>query len=123
MVYAQMSKFEDALASCQKAIILKKDDPAALAALGVTYGLWGKKSEAEWILGNLNELAKKKYVQPYDLAGIYAALGDKDQTIRLLDKAAQEHSFMHYLRIDPVFDKVRSDPRYTALVQSIDSKQ
>jgi eukaryotic-like serine/threonine-protein kinase len=123
VVYAQMGMYADALAACQKGIILQKDNPSALASLGMTYALWGKKKEALWVLDTLNHLAETKYVQPYFVASIYAALGDNDKAITWLEKANSERSFMIYLGIDPVFDKLRSEQRYKALIERVHIQQ
>ena len=122
MNYAQLGRYDDAVAACQKAIILQKDDPAALTSLGITYALWGKKSDAEWIMGTLTELGKRKYIPPYYFASIYAALGDKDQSIAWLDKGKQQRAFLMLVPIDPIFDKIRSDPRYGPLIESVQVK-
>jgi serine/threonine protein kinase/tetratricopeptide (TPR) repeat protein len=119
MVYAQLGRYDEAVAECQKVIILQKDDPAALATLAVTYGLRGRRSEAEWILGTLDNMQKTKYVSPFFFASIYAALGNKDETFAWLKKAKAERSFIIFLAIDPLFDKIRSDSRYIALMQDM----
>jgi hypothetical protein len=114
-----MGRYDEAIAECQKGIILQKDDPAALTSLAVTYALRCQKSEAEWILRTLNEMQKTKYVSPFYFASIYAALGNKDETFAWLDKAKAERSFILFVGIDPLFDKIRSDARYAALVQDL----
>jgi len=119
MVYAQMGRYDEAIAECQKAIILQKDDPGSLAPLAVTYGLRGQRSEAEWILGTLNNMQKTRYVSPFYFASIYAALGNKDETFAWLNKAKAERSFIIFLGSDPLFDKIRSDVRYIALMQDM----
>lgn len=117
MVYAQMGNFEDARSACEKAIISQKDDPTPLTILGITYGLWGKKAETEWMLSNLRQLEKKRYVSPFYFASIYAALGNNSEALSWLEKAVADRSFVMFVGVDPVFDKVRSDPRYKALFQ------
>jgi TolB-like protein/Tfp pilus assembly protein PilF len=119
MVHAQMGRYDEAIAECQKAIILQKDDPAALTSLAVTYALRRQRSEAEWILRTVNEMQKTKYVSPFYFASIYAALGNKDETFVWLNKAKTERSFILFVGIDPLFDKIRSDARYAALMQDI----
>ena len=118
-VYAQMGMYEEALVACQKGIALQKDDPRALVSLGITYALWGKSKEAHGVLDSLDHLAQTKYVQPYSLASIYAALGENDKAIEWLNKASSDRSFMIYLAIDPLFDKLRSDPRYKVLIERL----
>ena len=66
------------------------------------------------------ELAKRQYVSAYELATIYAALGDKEQTFQLLTKAYEEHSFhLTNVNVCPEFGSLRSDPRFQFLVQRL----
>ena len=95
----------------------------ALSTLGIIYGLWGKKTEADWILNTLNQLARKRYVQPFFIASIYSALGDKDRTFLWLEKARTERAYIVFVSIDPLFDKLRSDARYSSLVERMHIQQ
>jgi serine/threonine-protein kinase len=119
MNYALLRRYDDAIAECQKVISLQKDDPAALTSLAVIYGLRGQRSEAQSILSTLDDMQKTKYVSPFYFASIYAVLGDNDDTFAWLNKAKAEHSFVAFLAIDPLFDKIRSDSRYAALMQDL----
>jgi eukaryotic-like serine/threonine-protein kinase len=119
-VYAQMGKFSDALKASQRATILVGQDPDTLSSLGVVYALSGKTSEARWVAKALEDLSKRKYVQAYLIASIYGALGAKDQAFTWLAKANQQRSSqMLRLKVDPTFDKIRSDRRYNELVKSM----
>ena len=119
VVYAQLGMFEEALAECQKGIILQEESPGALASLGLTYALWGKRKEALWVIETLNKVAEKRYVQPYFIASLYAALGDSEKAMDWLEKASSERAFVIYLGIDPIFDKYRSHPRYKAIIERL----
>ncbi len=62
-------------------------------------------------------MTKEKYASPYDLAILYTALGDKDQAIEQLNKAFEERAgWIISLKYEPMFDPLRSDPRFTQLV-------
>jgi len=65
--------------------------------------------------------AKTGYVSPYEIAMLYADLGDKDHAFEWLDTAYQEHdlSLLYGLRTDFKMDSLRSDPRYAGLVRKI----
>ena len=119
VVYAQLGMFDEALSECQKGIILQEESPGALASLGLTYALWGKKKEALWVIETLNRVAEKRYVQPYFIASLYAALGDSERAMDWLERASSERSFLIYLGVDPVFDKHRSHPRYKAIIERL----
>jgi eukaryotic-like serine/threonine-protein kinase len=63
---------------------------------------------------------KTGFMAAYNVAILYAALGEKDETFRWLNTAYEERDFqMEWLRTDFLFDPVRSDPRYAELVRKI----
>ena len=69
------------------------------------------------MLEELKELSKQRYVPPYRLAEIYAAIGEKDQAFAYLEQAYQAHA-MHFcnLKVEPTLDPLRSDPRFADLL-------
>jgi len=95
-------------------------DPDTLSTLGVIYALSVQASEARWVAGRLEQLSKKRYVQSYLIASIYGALGDKGQAFTWLERAAKQRDcYMLKIKVDPAFDKIRSDPRYGRLLKSL----
>jgi eukaryotic-like serine/threonine-protein kinase len=115
----QKQRYEEAIAELQKARQLD-ETPIMLALLGHVYALTGKRSEAQKIIGELDEQSKRMYVDPYFLAQIHTALGDPDKAFQELEKAYEEHSsWLVWLKVEPKFDSLRSDPRFTKLVQRI----
>jgi TolB-like protein/Flp pilus assembly protein TadD len=120
IAYAQMKRFDEALAASQRAMVLTGQDPNTLSALGIVYALSGRANEARWVARTLEQLSKKRYTQAYSIAAIYSALGDKNQAFAWLEKATtQRDSYMLKIKVDPVFDKIRSDPRYVRLLESV----
>ena len=80
----------------------------------------GRKDEAVRILGELQELASQKYVSAYFRVLIHTALGERDQALEWLEKAYEERSeWLVWLKVDPKLDSLRSDPRFTSLVQRV----
>jgi Flp pilus assembly protein TadD len=119
-VYLQMGRYDEALTACQRATILGGDDPGAYSSLGLVYASSGRENEARWVARTLEQLSGRKYVSPYYIAAIYGTLGDKEQAFVWLQKASAEHSaLLLIINLDPSFDKLRSDARYTALVKPI----
>lgn len=77
----------------------------------------GQAADALRIAKEVKDLSSHAYVDFYQLATIYAGLGDKDEAFRLLEKGYQEHSAtMPYLGIDFFWYGIRSDPRYADLL-------
>jgi serine/threonine-protein kinase len=119
MVYEQKRMYGEALAEFQKAIELYQD-PTMTAWVARVYALTGRRSEAERVLANLKEQSKEKYISPYPLATVYAALGEKDRAFEYLEKVYDERSYyVVFLNIDSIFDGLRSDARFQDLLQRI----
>jgi len=118
--YALNKQFEQAIAASQKAVDLSERSPGALGMLGLVYALANKKDEANKILNELLELNKRRYVTPAALANLYIGLENKDQAFFWLEKAFQEKSnYLAYLKVFPILDPLRSDPRFTDLVRRV----
>jgi TolB-like protein/DNA-binding winged helix-turn-helix (wHTH) protein/tetratricopeptide (TPR) repeat protein len=116
--YEQMGMYREATTEFGQAGEALKDWPVIIAAAGHAYGKWGHEAEANGELRRMKELAKDKYVTPYGMAVIFAGLDDKDQTMSWLQKAYEERSnWLVWLKLDPRFDNVRSDPRFQELLK------
>jgi serine/threonine-protein kinase len=120
LAYEQKQVLDAATEEFKKAISLSGGSPLMRAALGRAYAKSQKKHEANEMLNELNELAKRQYVSAYEVAKIYVALGNSEQAFQLLEKAYAEHSFhLTNLNVCPHFKSVRSDPRFQDLVQRV----
>ena len=74
--------------------------------------------EAHKAIVELKELLNRRYVSPFDIAVIYAGLGDKEQAFARLEKAYKDHSWgLVRLKIDPRLDSLRGDLRYRDLLR------
>jgi tetratricopeptide (TPR) repeat protein len=120
LAYVGKGMNEEAIAEFEKRLSLSKDDTITKAHLGYAYGVSGRKSEAQKTLAELNDLFKQRQVSPYFIAMIYAGLGEKDQVFVWLEKAYQERSRPLWgLKVNPVWDDFRSDPRFADLLRRI----
>jgi len=115
--YELKGMHEEAIKEFQRAIAIGGKTSGVLALLGRTYATSGKLGEAQKILAELNEMSRQAYVSPYDLAILYVGLGDKDRAIEQLNKAYEDRAgWIIYLKVEPLFDPLRSDPRFAELV-------
>jgi adenylate cyclase len=108
-----------AIAELQKS---KAPDPGAWyqGFLGYAYAISGDRAKAEQALRELEELAKREYVSPTAFATIYLGLGQKEKCLDWLEKSyEQQDSACWYLKIDQIYDSVRDEPRFQALVQKV----
>jgi tetratricopeptide (TPR) repeat protein len=120
MAYVQKRLYTEALAEFNKASALPGSHTFALANIGRTYALSGRAAEARQVLRELEVAARQEYVPAMYMAAIYAALGDRDQSIRWIEKAYEERSdYMIYLRTEPSLDGLRSEPRFKEFLKLI----
>jgi tetratricopeptide (TPR) repeat protein len=111
----QQGKFEAALNEARKVRPSLKNRP--LIRLGVVFAASGDKEEAKKILKEGESLALERHELNYFIAAIYSELGDNDEAFRWLSKAIDAYSNAAIdLKVDPRFDKLRKDPRFTALL-------
>jgi TolB-like protein/Flp pilus assembly protein TadD len=118
--YVQVGLHEQGFAELQSAASLSGNSPLYLAQVAVAHALAGRKPEALQIVAQLQTISSTRYVSPYGLAQIYAALNDKEQTFKWLQIAYDDHAvWMSYLAVDPVFDSLRSDQRFQDLLRRV----
>lgn len=112
-------RFPDAIIRFRKAYEVAPT-PLHLANLGHAYARNGNRSDALKILAQLSVLSKTRYVSSYTFALVYLGLADKEKAFAWLQKAATERSqALTTVKVDPVFDDLRSDPRFTVLLRQI----
>ncbi len=118
--YVQKGLQDKGLAELQRAASLSGKNPLYLAQVAVAYASMGRRREALEIVDELQTTSVSRYVSPYGLAQIYAALKDKEQTFKWLQVSYDGRAvWMSYLAVDPVFDAYRSDQRFQDLLRRV----
>jgi tetratricopeptide (TPR) repeat protein len=116
--YDGKGMYKEAVAEYQSTIKAGDTTTSTQVFLGYALTQLGKKSEAQAILENLK--TTKEYVSPAEFAILYVGFGDKDGAIGLLEKAYAAHDLqMQYLKVDPHYDSLRSDPRFVDLMKKV----
>jgi Flp pilus assembly protein TadD len=119
-VYAEKGMYPEAIEQLQKGVDLSGGSPQPLSLLGYTYGVSGKREKALAIVQKLKLLSKRRYVSPYDIAVVYAGLGEKDLAFDWLQKAVADRSGkLVHIKYDEKLDTLHSDPRYSELLRRI----
>jgi serine/threonine protein kinase/TolB-like protein/Tfp pilus assembly protein PilF len=117
--YAQNGKYREAIAQRQKVLTLS-GNPDLAATIGQDFRTSGYPGVMKSWLAGLMEVSKRGYVSPYNIAQIHAQLGDKNQTLASLEQAYnQRDSNLTYVKVEPAFDEVRSEPQFQQLVQRL----
>jgi tetratricopeptide (TPR) repeat protein len=127
LAHVQKGMYTDAIAELRSLIKVSPTEPVpdkvieteteAAASLGFAYGMAGKRSEAQAILEKLQALSQRRYVSGLYFAIVYAGLKENDRAIEYLNKAFESrHPGLVLIRIEPMFDHLRTDERFKHLV-------
>ena len=109
-------------ARAQYALARARENDAQAIALRAQLGaIMGRREEAVQALAALEELAKRQYVEAYYRALLYISLGRKDQALSALEQsyAEADGDDIGTIKVDPLLDPLRGDPRFEALVQKV----
>jgi serine/threonine-protein kinase len=116
MAYRQKGRYQEAIAAFKKATELSPHRPDFIATLGHAYAVSGNKNEASKIAHEL----EASHAPAFALALVYVGLGDRDRSFALLEQAYEERfPILPEALQDPLFDPVRPDPRFQALLRRI----
>jgi adenylate cyclase len=115
----EAGKLSEAIPEIEKARVT--DSPAFVAGwLGYAYAATGERTRAEALIAELNQMSSQGFVSPFCTAIIYLGLGDKELALEGLEKAYEVRSqWLTQLKVDRVFDPLRSDPRFIELLRKV----
>ncbi|HWP42962.1 MAG TPA: tetratricopeptide repeat protein, partial [Blastocatellia bacterium] len=118
--YTQRGMHAEAIDHLEKARAISAGNTEVLSFLAFAYAASGRRDEALRTLHELDELAKHSYVPSYHFAIAHAGLGQKDQALAWLDRAVEKHAVdLFTLKVEPMFDCLRSDPRFEDLLRRV----
>jgi TolB-like protein/DNA-binding winged helix-turn-helix (wHTH) protein/Tfp pilus assembly protein PilF len=112
-VYEEMGRYAEALSLAERAAMLFNRQPDSSIKVARIHARMGKRKEARQILAALPK-TDRDYSE---LAGVYAALGDKDEAFRLLFKKGEHRPTLNYSKTDPPLEPLHSDPRWPVLLR------
>jgi tetratricopeptide (TPR) repeat protein len=119
--YLRRSMYEEALQEFKKEMDIAEGTSIFTEAdIGFTYALMGKRDETRRLLEEFLDESRKTYIPSMGIAKLYFALGENDTGFEWLERAYVEHEpWLCFLKIDPLYDSVRDDPRYLTLLKKI----
>jgi len=99
----------------------RENDPQAIALRAQLSATMGRREEATQALVTLEELGKHRYVEAYYRALLHISLGQKDAAISALEQsyAERDGDDIGVIKVDPLLDSLRGEPRFEALVQKV----
>jgi serine/threonine-protein kinase len=112
--YYMLGNFQGARAACE----IKPDDWASPVCLAVTYDKLGRHADAEAVFAKYRETLGD--AAAYEYAGIYAQWGNRAKALEWIDTALRlRESALAELRVDPLLDPLRSEPRFQAIERGL----
>jgi tetratricopeptide (TPR) repeat protein len=122
MAYVKKKWHKETIAAIEKTRDISEYSTHTLSVLGYAYAVSGNRKEAQKVLDELTELSIKNEVRtdPFDIAVVYSGLGERDQAFEWLHKAYEYRSPpLVWLKVEHVWDNLRSDSRFTELLRRI----
>jgi eukaryotic-like serine/threonine-protein kinase len=118
--YAGKGMYREAMAELDKAPAMCRNIPSVAGIRGYVHGLLGERSEALQIIEQFKAISKQRYMPGFYIALIYAGLGDNGQAFAWLEKSVEERFVrLAYLAREPLWDPIRSDPRFAGIVRRV----
>jgi len=114
----QRGELTEALAMLRKAVALS-GSPHYRALLGRAHALTGDRAKALRILDKLKAMSRRTYLSPFDIAVVYAGLDERALAFEWLETAYEQRAWRIIELTLPMFDSLRSDPRWHDLVRRI----
>jgi serine/threonine-protein kinase len=120
LVCVQQEKYAEAIREAERYVSLGGRDGTSLSILASAYVRGSRDAEGRKVLQELEALSQKSYVAPYGISSVYASLNDRDRAFAWLEKAfAIRDPALVRLKVGPLWDSLRDDPRYADLVRRI----
>ena len=119
MALGQQRRYDDAVDAFNRALEVDRI-PILVAMLAHTHAIAGRREQALELLASLQELAKSRYISPYDIAIVHAGLGDEEEAVAQLRKAVEDRSaWMVFLDVDPRLDSLRDNPAFREIAAAL----
>jgi adenylate cyclase len=115
--YIQNKLFNETLAGLETAKLERKNDSILIYDTGMVYAALGKRAEALQVIKELEEISGSSLSQAHWIAKIYATLNDKEMAFSWLDRGLSTGAIGPFYKDEPVWDPIRSDPRFADLVR------
>jgi Flp pilus assembly protein TadD len=118
--YLQNREPERGIAELRLAKEADPHNPDVISSLSYAYATAGDREAAQREIEEMRQLSHASYVSPYFFAVAHVALGETDQAFTFLDKAYEDRSFfMTWLKVEPMMDPLRADPRFNKLLKKV----
>ena len=115
-VYAKLRLYSKALVACDQALEFSGGNSEALSLAGYVHAVTGDRPKAEGIIHGMPERSKKRYVPPYNLALVFAGLGEPETVLHWLGKAFEDRDVHMPFLLDHKWNAMRTNPEFQRLL-------
>jgi TolB-like protein/Flp pilus assembly protein TadD len=115
-LYIRNGSINEAFAEIEKAKGVRKNDPLFVYSTGMAYAASGKQTEALQTIKELEAISGASLSTAHWIAKIYATLNDKEMAFSWLERGLATGALGVFYKDEPVWDPIRDDPRFVALV-------
>lgn len=122
-VYVQNRLYNEALAELEKSKRERKGDLILISSTGIVYAVQGKRAEALQTIKELEEVSGASLYEAHWIAKIYAALNEKEQALAWLERGLTAGAIGPFYKDEPVWDPLRSEPRFAGLLRRMGISQ
>ncbi len=118
-LYIRSGSLNEAFAEIEKAKGIRKNDPLFIYSTGMAYAASGKQTEALQSIRELEAMSGASLSTAHWIAKIYATLNDKEMAFSWLERGLATGALGVFYKDEPVWDPIRDDPRFAALVEKM----
>ena len=118
-IYIQNRSFDEALAELEQAKRERKNDSILIYDTGVVYAAQGRRGDALQAIKELEQMSGANLDQALYIAKVYATLNDKEMALSWLDRGLAAGAIGSFYKDEPVWDPIRSDPRFADLLRQM----
>jgi TolB-like protein len=121
-IYIQNKLFDETLAELEKAKRERKDDSLLIYDTGMVYAAQGKRAEALQMIKELEEMSGASLSQAQWIAKIYATFNEEELALTWMERGLAAGAVGTFYKDEPVWDTIRSDPRFADLLRRMGLK-
>ncbi len=117
--YAQQSKFDQAIREIERALAASERASLYLDSAACVYALCNEEAKSKEVLAEAERSSSTHFVPAYGRAAAHAVLGDNAKALQLLLREYDEHGWLIWVGVDPIFDSLRKEQAFRSLLRKM----